>query len=284
MPIPSMCFSYDKEKNEMRVIDGLQRMTSIIKFLNTKKEWRLSKLPDIDPRISGKTNIQIQKEHKVIFDNIQNLSLPVTFLRVDHGKTDHNEYLFEIFHRLNTYGKKLNDQEIRNCIFSGSFNSLIKELNKDPNWKKIMNFSNDTRFFKVELILRFFAFYDESKKYRGILTKFLNDYMSRHRSDKDDENAKRRALFKDTVAVIFEKISDEGVLSRRPSNAFIDALLFGVAGNLTHLKNLDTNVIKGYYQKLNNKDFKEENLSEGTMKREKVSKRLKKSLAVFSGK
>lgn len=283
MPIPSMCFSYDKEKNEMRVIDGLQRMTSIIKFLNLKKEWKLSKLPDIDPRISGKTNIQVQKENKVIFDNIQNLSLPVTFLRVNHAKTDHNEYLFEIFHRLNTYGKKLNDQEIRNCIYSGPFNSLIKELNKDLGWKKILNFTNDARFAKAELILRFFAFYDEDKKYEGILTKFLNDYMSEHRSDK--ENTKREALFKDTVALIFEKISDKKVLSRRPSNAFVDALFFGVAKNLTYLKKLDAKVVKGYYQKLNSdKYFKEENLLEGTMKREKVSKRLKKSQLIFSGK
>ena len=285
MPIPSMCFSYDKEKNEMRVIDGLQRMTSIIKFLNLKKEWRLSKLPDIDPKISGKTNIQVQKENKVIFDNIQNLSLPVTFLRVNHAKTDHNEYLFEIFHRLNTYGKKLNDQEIRNCIYSGPFNSLIKKLNKDSNWKSILNFTNDTRFLKAELVLRFFAFYDDEKKYDGVLTRFLNDYMSKHRSDKENDDEKREMLFKETVNLIFEKISDKSVLSRRPSNAFMDALLFGVARNLAHLKKLDAKIIKGYYQKLNNdKDFKEKNLLEGTMKKEKVAKRLKKSQLIFSGK
>lgn len=284
MPIPSMCISYDKNRSEMRVIDGLQRMVSIIKFLDLKKEWKLSKLPEIDPRISGKTNIQIQKENKVIFDNIQNLSLPITFLRVHHGNRDHDEYLFEIFHRLNTYGKKLNFQEIRNCIFSGPFNTLIKEANKDSNWKSVLNFTRDARFLKVELVLRFFAFYDEGKKYNGNLTRFLNDFMSMHRSDDENDNAARQMLFKDTVGLIFEKISDRTSLSRRPSNAFVDALLFGVAKNLTYLENLDSRIVKGYYKKLiSDEDFTGEELLESTMRREKVTRRLEKSRLIFSG-
>ena len=285
LPIPSMCFSYDKDRNEMRVIDGLQRITSIIKFLNTRKEWKLSALEDIDPRISGKTNIQINKENPVIFSNIQNLSLPVTFLRVDHSKISHDEYLFEIFHRLNTYGRKLNNQEIRNCIFSGTFNNFIKDLNKKDYWKKLLNLKNNNRFLKTELILRFFAFFDDYKNYKGKLTKFLNDYMSLHRNAKEDDLEKKGLLFKETVNLILENISDGKVLPRKPSNAFMESLLFGVAKNLTYLKKIDKKTIKKYYKKLNeNRNFKEENLLEGTMKVKKVSDRFKTAVLIFSGK
>ena len=42
------------------------------------------------------------------------------------------KYLFQIFYRLNSGGNKLYNQEIRNCIFQGSLNSLLKELARTP--------------------------------------------------------------------------------------------------------------------------------------------------------
>ncbi|HGY1053571.1 TPA: DUF262 domain-containing protein, partial [Aeromonas salmonicida subsp. pectinolytica] len=42
LPIPSMCFSLDYKTQKWQVIDGLQRMSAIIKFLDNKKDWRLS--------------------------------------------------------------------------------------------------------------------------------------------------------------------------------------------------------------------------------------------------
>ncbi|HGY1053854.1 TPA: DUF262 domain-containing protein [Aeromonas salmonicida subsp. pectinolytica] len=44
LPIPSMCFSLDYKTQKWQVIDGLQRMSAIIKFLDNKKDWRLSDL------------------------------------------------------------------------------------------------------------------------------------------------------------------------------------------------------------------------------------------------
>ena len=284
LPIPNMCFSYDKEQNQMKVIDGLQRMISIIKFLNIKKEWKMSILLDIDPRISGKTNIQIKKDTPTLYDNIRNLSLPVTFLRVSHKRIDHDEYLFSIFHRLNTYGRKLNSQEIRNCIYSGNFNSLIKELNETPGWRKLLNIKQDNRFQKTELVLRFFAFYDDYKDYKGILTRFLNTYMSTHRNDTESELAKKKVIFEDTVDLIFNKISDKKVLDRK-SNAFIEALMFGIAKNLQSLKKASDGDVKKYYKKMSSENvFSEKSLSEGVMKKNKVDSRLKKSFSIFAGK
>jgi hypothetical protein len=284
LPIPSMCFSYDKKKEKMRVIDGLQRMTSIIKFLG-EKEWKLSDIKDIDPKIAGKTNLQIKKLYPAIYKNIENLSLPITLLRVDNDKATHNEYLFEIFHRLNTYGRKLNNQEIRNCIYSGKFNTFIKSLSEDKNLKILFNIKKkDVRLLRVELILRFFAFYDDYKEYNGILTKFLNDYMSKHRNDSDEIIREKETIFKESISLIVEKISNGKALNRL-SNAFVEALYFGVSKNISYLKNVDNDAVKSYYNKLNNDDnFTEKNLSEGVMKKNKVSIRLNKALQIFSGK
>ncbi len=129
LPIPSMCISLDYKTEKRLVIDGLQRMSSIINFLSSD-DWRLSELEDIDERLSGKTVLAIKTENKELFDRVQNVMIPVTVIRCDYSKVTHNEYLFTIFHRLNTGAVKLNNQEIRNAIYQGNFNHLLKELNK----------------------------------------------------------------------------------------------------------------------------------------------------------
>jgi len=128
LPIPSMCFAHDFKKQEWLVIDGLQRMATIIRFLKGA-DWKLSKLDDIDPQLSGK-NVAALKDTEsklhYLFTRVENLSVPITVLRCDFSKKSHLEYLFTIFHRLNTGGMKLNNQEIRNCIYGGPFNNLLK--------------------------------------------------------------------------------------------------------------------------------------------------------------
>ena len=137
LPIPSMCFSLDFKVQKWQVIDGLQRMATIIKFLSGE-QWTLSKLEDIDPRISGQSTSKFidenNKELHDLYTRVENLTLPITVLRCDYSKKSHTNYLFTIFHRLNSGGMKLNNQEIRNCIYSGPFNNLLKELNNDPTW------------------------------------------------------------------------------------------------------------------------------------------------------
>src|SRR4051812_20333760 len=52
LPIPSMCFAMDHKQQKWIVIDGLQRMWTIVRFL-TGGDWKLSALGDIDPALSG---------------------------------------------------------------------------------------------------------------------------------------------------------------------------------------------------------------------------------------
>jgi len=54
LPIPSMCFALDHEQQEWIVIDGLQRISTIVRFLEGG-DWKLSRLEDIDPSLAGKS-------------------------------------------------------------------------------------------------------------------------------------------------------------------------------------------------------------------------------------
>lgn len=161
LPIPSMCISLDYKTDKRLIIDGLQRMQSIINFLSDD-EWKLSDLHDIDAEISGKTVHTIKTKSKAIYDRVQNVMIPITVIRCDYSKDSHNEYLFTIFHRLNSGGLKLNNQEIRNCIYNGSFNTLLKTFAQNDTWKKLLSIkaNKSYRFSNEELILRFFAFGD----------------------------------------------------------------------------------------------------------------------------
>jgi len=119
LPIPSMCFSMDYRTIKWQVIDGLQRMATIIRFLSGET-WILSRLEDIDVKISGQPVSKFFDKSSELYPylvKVENLTIPITIVRWDYSKKSHTNYLFIIFHRLNTGGMKLNNQEIRNCIY-----------------------------------------------------------------------------------------------------------------------------------------------------------------------
>ncbi|MBV7498808.1 DUF262 domain-containing protein [Achromobacter sp. ACM05] len=241
LPIPSMCFSLDFKTQKWQVVDGLQRMTAIVSFLSRQPGWRLSRLDDIDARIAGKTAaelIEARGESETLYRRVRNLSLPITVIRCDYSKETHTNYLFTIFHRLNAGGVRLNNQEIRNCIYSGPFNEMLYQLDSDASWKTTKNRlpGKGTRFRSVELILRFLALYENSDSYAGKMAKFLNDYMHEHRLASADQLNEKRQLFIRAATVLSRALVSDRVA--KPPHTLIDAALVGIADNIDELEAL----------------------------------------------
>ena len=173
-----MCFALDPKEQKYIVIDGLQRMSTIKRFLNDPA-WVLPKLKDIDQKISGRSVSDIKKQAPGTYRRIENISLPVTILRYDPGRSDNMDYIFTIFQRLNTFGERLNNQEIRNAIYQGPFSAFLRSCAKNRVWVEIARTQKrgrGSRMIAEERALRFFAFYDDANKYNGKLNKFLNDF------------------------------------------------------------------------------------------------------------
>ncbi|HXS37611.1 MAG TPA: DUF262 domain-containing protein [Flavipsychrobacter sp.] len=286
LPIPSMCFSLDYKTEKWQVIDGLQRITSIIKFLETDNDWKLSRLDDIDERLRGKFVSEVKEtDNGILFTRLANLTIPITVLRCDYSKSQHTNYLFTIFHRLNTGGIRLTNQEIRNAIYNGKFNSLIKRMNHRPEWRKILGLADNKsyRLSKEELILRFFSFYDNKDTYEGALSKFLNEYMARNRNPDNKWIELKTNLFNESVQLIYDKISDKKQLTKS-SNVIIEALLYGIAKNINRLQNKTSLVLKRYFNNLIQDDnFSEVNIKEGLANKQKVLGRLNAAERIFSG-
>ena len=283
LPIPSMCISLDYKNDRRQVVDGLQRMSSIIRFLG-EKSWRLSNLEDIDKNISNKKVEFIQREHKEIYTRIENTTIPVTVLRCDLSKRSHQEYLFTIFHRLNTGALRLTNQEIRNCIFSGKFNDLLKELASDKRYVALLDIKANRkyRFSNEELVLRVLSFSEGHSRYTGPLTKHLNAFMARNRNAKSAVLEAFEENFVTTLDILYKKCLNEEPLPRL-SKATTEALMVGVIRNLEVSNNRRKREWRQLYSMLRNDPlFSADALKEGLAARDRVIARLDRAVEIFS--
>ena len=287
LPIPSMCFAMDHKAQRWIVIDGLQRISTIVAFLDGT-DWKLSPLQDIDPGLSGKSAAAIKTSTTALhgyYTRVENLSIPVTVLRCDFEKKAHLDYLFTIFHRLNTGGVKLNNQEIRNCIYGGTLNDLLKELDKYPSWRKInkMKPGSSYRFTKQEIILRVLAFYDRLNAYEGNLAGYISDYMQQHRNADQAFLTRKRSLFSRTSDCTFEKVFS-GTSPSKLSITLLEGVLVGVAKNIDLLDSESAAKVRSKYQRLlANPEYSEAALKEGLSKKPRVTARLATAIKIFAG-
>ncbi|NIJ61136.1 DUF262 domain-containing protein [Qipengyuania flava] len=286
LPIPSMCFALDYKRDRWIVIDGLQRMSTITRFLQGS-DWRLSKLDDTDPRLGGKSAAHFKNAEgadKALFSRVENQSLPINVLRCDFSKKAHKEYLFTIFHRLNSGGSKLNNQEIRNCIYGGPLNDLLKDLDTYPAWRKLNRMEPDKnyRFVKQEMILRYFAFKNDLGKYKGQVAKFLNDYMHENQSPPQERLNEMEKDFKRTIDAVVKNIFPNGPEGRIPTSV-LEAMLVAVADNIEHVEAQEPAKVKANYDALRADDnFRDEAVAEGLSKIEKVTNRFAAARQIFS--
>ena len=284
LPIPSMAISLDYKKDERLVIDGLQRISTIIKFLKEDSDWRLSNLEDIDSRIQGKSVQEIKEQNPELFSRVENLSIPITVIRFDSSKPKHMDYLFTIFHRLNTAGTRLTNQEIRNCIYQGTLNNLLKKCADYKNWKKINPINKSKRFENEEFILRFFAFFDRYEEYPGHLSKFLNDYMKEFRQIEDSICEEKYRLFTKTIDLIYQHFPDRKSLSD-VSRVVMEGLLIGVAKNLDFLVTISQEDFHDKFKQLRRSEpYSPQNLMGGLLEKTKVISRLDKAIKIFGDK
>ncbi|WP_373246505.1 DUF262 domain-containing protein [Phocaeicola massiliensis] len=284
LPIPSLCISLDIHTNKRLVIDGLQRISSIIKFL-TDEDWKLSKTDTIDERISGKKVSEIRNNDSQIIEIIENVVIPVTIIRCDYKNSSHMRYLYQIFQRLNSGGTRLLPQEIRNCIYNGNFNTKLKEIVRTQEWLSIRDKTiediNNNRFSNEELLLRFYAFYYSLDNYTGRLSDFLNNFMFINKDLDESTLAEYVTLITDTLNLIINKVDNINRICKL-KKTILEGLLIGVAKNLSTLQHVNKTEFEKLFSKFEElPEYSLEELSEGLSSREKVINRITSAINVF---
>lgn len=199
IPVPALYFV---ETNDAKheIIDGHQRVRSIVRFMNN--EFKLTGL-DILNELAGKSYFQLPEKEKRY---IETRTLRAIVISPD----SHPDMKYEVFERLNSGAVTLNAQELRNSLFRGELNELIKQLELNTKFRQLIGTEKPRkRMADRELITRFLAFYEQLSLYRPPLKRFLNNFMESS-SGLDAEGLDRRQrLFKHTVATC-DKLFGQG--------------------------------------------------------------------------
>lgn len=284
LPIPSMCFSLDYKTQRWKVIDGLQRMSSIAKFLGDG-EWILSDLPDIDERLRSKSNLSLKngnEEQRLIYSIVEDVSIPITVLRCDYNNPSHMRYLFTIFHRLNAGGVRLTNQEIRNCIYSGVFNDALKDFDENDHvWGKLKRriWGSMDRFRSVEILLRMLAFSEKMEEYDGNLARFLNDYMHKKLSISKDE-ADAIILKVSAVSEIAERTLSQGD-GKKLTLTLVEAVLVAIFRNLQILEGASDEQLQASFEDMSRKASFAQSARYAVSSADNVKTRLNDAIASF---
>ena len=200
VPIP-VIYLAEEDNGKFTVIDGQQRLRSFFRFLNNEFKLRgLSVLSELN----GKYFKDLDKEKQ---RKIEDTTLRVIEIR----KESHSDVKFEIFERLNVGAVKLNDQELRNCIYRGRYNDLIKELAEDKDFLFLLGLKEPhKRMYDRELVLHFLAFYNQTYlKYKPPMKQFLNREMENNRNISEEKIKELRRVFKETVSMVKSVFGDK---------------------------------------------------------------------------
>lgn len=276
LPVPGI-FLYRMEDGKYQVIDGQQRLKTLQRFRGGKFNNRPFSLVGLESRFNLQTYGDLHaSDRRQLDDSI----IHATIIRQDEPK-DNGSSKFSIFERLNTSAKPLSPQEIRIAIFQGEFNSLLIELNKNIDWRKLFG-KMHSRKRDQELILRFLALYFQIEDYAPPMKRFLNDFMSDNRNLKKYSAEQIRPLFSRTVQTILDMIGPQALKPSRAVNAALsDALLVGVARCLENTGTIDFDIKEQYEILLNDERF-QSSISGGTSQSENVKRRTQLATDAFS--
>lgn len=173
LPVPVIYLAVNDE-GKYEVIDGLQRLTSIFDYFENR--YALTGL-EIRKELVGKQFSELDTE-------LQSKLEDATLRTFELSQTAPKDLMFIIFERLNTGGMALNDMEIRNCLYRGGLNDLIKELCQLEEFKNSAGQSGlEKRMADRTLILRYLAFYQMTyTKARKGLKAFFNEFFTTYRN------------------------------------------------------------------------------------------------------
>lgn len=184
LPIPQI-FVIENQNGVLELIDGLQRISSIIQFISPQ----LLLAPNNEPLKLRGCDL-VSELNGIIFDDLPvalRMRLKRTTVRVVVIKRQSTKMLrYEMFKRLNTGGATLSEQEIRNCTSrmvgdeGTRFYQFLIDSAADSSFKNTISTLPEPVKEKrgdEELVLRFLALKNSADTFKGSVVDWLNNYM-----------------------------------------------------------------------------------------------------------
>lgn len=285
LPVPSIFLA--QAGSQKLIVDGYQRIMTVYDYVkrgifsSDGKAFKLSNSEKINRRWRNKSFLELSTDDQ---RKIRSTTIHAIVFEQKRPENDDTS-LYQIFERINTSGRSLTPQEIRNCVYQGSFNTLLFDLNENEVWRKLFGSSTpDSRMRDIEYILRFFAMKtDEVLNSHGkqiSLKKTLNTFMDTHKNDNEEVLARFRAEFNATLCLVHDCLGEnafrncsKGGFSNKFHPAIFDAVM--VSAFLATQKGHSANKISTEQHKslLEDDDFKEA-ISKRTTNVENIQKRI----------
>ena len=194
LPIPPI-FVATNVGFQWEVVDGLQRLSTLMHFLaegeddlrivNRQESLELVGLEKLS-QLNGKRAEDLPRTLRVYFGRqpLQVVSLT--------DKSD-LQVRFDVFERLNKGAVALSSQEVRACVYRGSFNNFLEDMAENESLNVLLKLQDAKKHdgTKAEQVLKFFAYKDRRDGFDGRVEHFLNSYMY-DASGEFDMNSGRR--------------------------------------------------------------------------------------------
>lgn len=186
------------------------------------------------------------------------------------------EVRYDLFERLNTGGVTLHPQEIRNCVYLGKFKDFLGECANDQNFLNVVKMTEKAERTgnREELVLKFFAYYEDRNDFVHSVKEFLNDYMA-----KKTNSFPEFQIYKDLFQNTFNSLNillPEGIVRGNRKNItpliLFEAISIGVADLIS---NGEENILDGdRLQTLLNDDQLKKLTTGATNSRNKLNERI----------
>lgn len=252
IPSPPL-FLARNEDGRSEVIDGLQRVSTLVKFFSEE--------------VFGKSDVAQGEENELEENNINKpttlaagplvpslegftaKTLPETLVRTIKyaritiillEKESTPKARYEVFRRLNKLGSPLSDQEIRNCtarLVGKEFPAKLRVLAAKEEVKAALSLSeeNEKKMGLEEMILRLLALNYSSKQLKHQIREYLDDFMLYASEGKFKLTPEIEKRVEDCFSLLCEALPD-GKAFRFPHTGFstnlFDVVATGVFQNV----------------------------------------------------
>ncbi len=183
IPTPAI-FVAETDKGVWELVDGLQRLSTVLEFFGILKDAEGNKVPPSRlvadegaalPALDGLAYEDLSLRSRL---SIRRAGCRVEVVKVGSGK----RMKYDLFERLNTGGVRLTDQEIRNCIFRAEAPDLMNyfdELAQGEEFASGLELSDlkMKSLYDRGLVLRFFALKNDLESFRHDVEPFITEYV-----------------------------------------------------------------------------------------------------------
>lgn len=218
LPIPPI-FVATNDNFQWEVVDGLQRISTLIMFISTSEE-QLKKIGKQTPlKLTGLTKLSQ-------LNGIALADMPLAIQRYFGRQplqlislTDKSDkrVRYDLFERLNSGAISLTPQEVRSAVYEGEFMDLAEELSTFPEFNSLLKLQevNQHDGTAAEQVIKFFAYKNSRDEFNGGVKPFINKFTDS--STKSFDHSREREIFKSTF-ITLARLLNQGPFLRANTN------------------------------------------------------------------